>query len=56
MQKGLAYVSQLLARNGVNVIVALISPYMSFRDNAHEMIGEGFSEIWIKATPETCRQ
>jgi adenylylsulfate kinase len=54
--KRVAYVSQLLARNGVNVIVALISPYRSFRDNAREMIGEGFFEIWIKATPETCRQ
>ncbi|AFU57832.1 putative adenylylsulfate kinase [Candidatus Nitrososphaera gargensis Ga9.2] len=54
--KRVAYVSQLLARNGINVIVALISPYRSFRDNARAMIGEGFFEVWVKASPETCRQ
>jgi adenylyl-sulfate kinase len=54
--KRVAYVSQLLVRNGVNVIVALISPYRSFRDNARSMIGKNFVETWVKASPETCQK
>jgi adenylylsulfate kinase len=54
--KRVAYVSQLLARNGVVVIVALISPYRSFRENARALIGSKFIEVWVKASSETCKK
>lgn len=54
--KRVAYVSHLLARNGVVVVVALISPYRSFRENARKLIGQKFVEVWVKATSETCKK
>jgi adenylylsulfate kinase len=48
-----AYVSKLLARNGVAVIVALISPYRSFRDSIREQI-ENFIEVFVKCPVEEC--
>jgi adenylyl-sulfate kinase len=53
--KRVAYVSSLLARNGILVVVALISPYRSFRQDARDLIGEDFLEVWVKASLETCR-
>ena len=45
-----AYVAKVLARNGVVVIVALISPYETTRDYAREMVGrDRFVEVYIKA-------
>jgi len=47
------YVSKLLARNGVAVIVALIAPYRSFRQRVREEI-ENYVEIYVKASVEEC--
>ena len=49
------YIAKLLSRNGVITVVSLISPYREFRKYARETIGEGFIEVWVKASSETCR-
>ncbi len=41
-----AYVAHLLARNGVVVITALISPYREGRDYARQLIGD-FVEVYV---------
>jgi adenylylsulfate kinase len=48
-----AFLSQLLSRNGVITIVALISPYRSFREYARKL-GSNFVEVWVKCSLETC--
>ena len=48
-----AFLSQLLSRNGVITIVALISPYRSFREYARNL-GGNFVEVWVKCSLETC--
>lgn len=47
------FVSKLLARNGVAVNVALISPYREFRENAKKEINN-FLEVYIKTPLEIC--
>lgn len=55
--KRVAYVSHLLARNGIVVIVALISPFRESREYARKLIGRGnFIEVWTKCSIETCRK
>jgi adenylylsulfate kinase len=54
--KRVAYVSWLLSRNGIVAIVAIISPYRSFRQYARDLIGKDFLEVWVKASLETCRK
>jgi adenylyl-sulfate kinase len=49
----IAFVSKLLTRNGVAVIVAAISPYREGRELAREEI-QSFVEIWCKAAVEDC--
>jgi adenylylsulfate kinase len=39
-----AYLGQLLSRNGIITIVALISPFRSFRQHARNLIGKNFVE------------
>lgn len=52
-----SYVAKVLARNGVVVIVALISPYRTSRAKAREMIGpERFVETYVKAPLEVCEE
>jgi len=51
--KRVAYVSKLLSRNGIIAIVALISPYREFRENARKDIPD-FFEVYVKASIETC--
>lgn len=51
--KRVAYIAQLLARNGIAVIVALISPYRSFRAYARREIVD-FVEVYVKCSLETC--
>jgi adenylylsulfate kinase len=46
--RGGTYVSKLLARNEVIAIVALISPYRSFRGAARNLIGD-FVEVFVNA-------
>jgi adenylyl-sulfate kinase len=49
----IAFVSRLLTRNGVAVIVAAISPYREDRELAREEI-QSFVEIWCKASVDAC--
>ncbi|MDP9035580.1 MAG: adenylyl-sulfate kinase [Myxococcota bacterium] len=49
----IAFVAHLLARNGVTVIVAAISPFRAGRDSAREMIGD-FVEIHVAPPLEEC--
>nr|MDO8083035.1 adenylyl-sulfate kinase [Candidatus Freyarchaeota archaeon] len=51
--KRVAYVTKLLVRNGVAVIVGLISPFRNFRENARNQIGN-FVEVWVKCPLEEC--
>ena len=48
-----AYVSKLLARNGVAVLVCLVSPYRHVRAYARKEIGD-FIEVWTKCPLEIC--
>jgi adenylylsulfate kinase len=48
-----AFVSRLLARNGVAVIVALISPYRSFRAYVRESV-PNFVETYVRCPVEEC--
>ncbi|MDX2242840.1 MAG: adenylyl-sulfate kinase [Leptolyngbyaceae cyanobacterium bins.302] len=47
------YVANLLSRNGVIVIVALISPYRSVRDELRSTLNN-FVEIYVNAPLEVC--
>jgi adenylylsulfate kinase len=47
------YLSKLLSRNGIIVVVALISPYRSIREEARKSL-ENFIEIWVKCSLQTC--
>ena len=53
--KRVCYVSKLLSRNGVAVIVALISPYRKFREHVRNEI-EDFVEVYVKCSLDTCIQ
>ncbi len=53
----IAFVSQLLVRNGVSVIVAAISPYREERELARSIVGpERFIEVFVDAPLEVCIQ
>ena len=52
----IAFVADLLCRNGVPVITAAISPYAEIRDEARELMGERFVEVYVKASVETCAE
>lgn len=47
------YISKLLMRNGVNVVVSLISPYRKTRAYARNQL-ERFVEVYVKASIEEC--
>src|SRR4051812_42178043 len=49
----ITFVSKVLTRNGVVVIVAAISPYRESRERAREEI-QPFLEIWCSASVEAC--
>jgi adenylyl-sulfate kinase len=49
----IAFVSKLLTRNGVAVIVAAISPYREDRELAREEI-QSFVEVWCRASIDAC--
>ncbi len=51
-----SYVARMLARNGVAVLVAMITPYETSRQAARATVGEGFTEIWLRCPIEVCRQ
>jgi adenylylsulfate kinase len=48
-----AYVSHLLARNGVVVIACFVSPYRDIRREARELIKD-FVEVYVKCPLEVC--
>src|SRR5882672_8390258 len=47
----IAFVAQLLARNGAVAITAAISPYREIRDEAREKIGN-FVEVYVECSIE----
>ena len=51
----IAFVSKLLTRNGVAVIVAAISPYREDRELAREEI-QSFVEVWANASVDACAE
>jgi adenylylsulfate kinase len=52
----IAFVADLLSRNGVPVITAAISPYTETRREARKLMGERFIEVWVKASVEACAE
>jgi adenylyl-sulfate kinase len=52
----IAFVADLLSRNGVPVITAAISPYREIRREARDLMGERFIEVYVKASVETCAE
>jgi adenylyl-sulfate kinase len=52
----IAFVADLLSRNGVPVITAAISPYEALRGEARELMGDRFIEVYVKASVETCAE
>ena len=51
--KRVTYVAKVLTRNGVIVLVGLISPFRAFRQNAREEIGE-FIEVFVDTSLDEC--
>jgi adenylyl-sulfate kinase len=52
----IAFVADLLSRNGVPVITAAISPYRELRDESRELMGGRFIEVFVKASVEVCAE
>ena len=52
----IAYVADLLARNGVVTFVAAVSPYRRPRDDARARMGERFLEVYVRASVEACEE
>jgi adenylylsulfate kinase len=52
----IAFVANLLSRNGVPVITAAISPYRAIRDEARQMMDDRFIEVYAKASVEVCEE
>jgi len=52
----IAFVANLLSRNGVPVITAAISPYRAIRDEARQMMDDRFVEVYVKASIEACEE
>ncbi len=51
----IGFVSHLLTRNGVIVLVSAISPYRNIRDEVRNRIGD-FIEVYVSAPVEVCEQ
>ena len=51
----IGFVSHLLTRNGVIVMVSAISPYCAVRDEVRERIGD-FIEVYANAPLEVCEE
>jgi adenylylsulfate kinase len=51
----IGFVSHLLTRNGVIVLVSAISPYRDIRDEVKRKIGD-FVEVYVNAPLEVCEQ
>ncbi len=51
----IGFVSHLLTRNGVIVLVSAISPYRAIRDEVRDRIGD-FIEVYVSAPVEVCEE
>ena len=51
-----SFVAHLLARNGVAVIVAMITPYETSRQAARSEVSGKFVEVWLRCPIDVCRQ
>jgi adenylylsulfate kinase len=51
----IGFVSHLLTRNGVIVLVSAISPYRNIRDEVRDRIGD-FIEVYASAPVEVCEE
>lgn len=52
-----SYVSRMLARNGVAVLVAMITPYETSRQAARAEVGTTrFTEVWLSCPIEICQR
>ena len=52
----IAWVADLLTRNGVVTFVAAVSPYRGARDEARARMGERFMEVHVRASVEECER
>jgi adenylyl-sulfate kinase len=52
----IAWVADLLTRNGVVTFVAAVSPYRGARDEARARMGERFLEVHVRASVEECER
>ncbi|HYA58076.1 MAG TPA: adenylyl-sulfate kinase [Thermoplasmata archaeon] len=50
-----SYVARMLARNGVAVLVAMITPYETSRQAARAGVTNPFVEVWLRCPVEVCR-
>ncbi len=50
----IGFVANLLARNGVVVIVSAISPYRDVRDEVRQLHGGRFFEVYVSTPVEVC--
>jgi adenylylsulfate kinase len=51
-----SYVANRLARNGVAVLVSMVTPYETSRQAARGVAEVPFHEVWLKCPPEVLRQ
>ena len=49
-----AYLCHLLSKHGVVVLASFVSPYRENRDNARQLLGDRFSEIFVDTPVEEC--
>jgi 3',5'-nucleoside bisphosphate phosphatase len=52
----IAWVADLLARNGVVTFVAAVSPYRGARDEARARMGDRFLEVHVRASVDECER
>jgi adenylylsulfate kinase len=52
----IAWVADLLSRNGVVTLVAAVSPYRATRDEGRARMGERFVEVHVKASVDECER
>ncbi len=52
----IAWVADLLSRNGVITFVAAVSPYRATRDEARARMGERFVEVHVRASVDECER
>jgi adenylylsulfate kinase len=52
----IGFVAHLLARNGVVVVVSVISPYRAVRDELRELHGGRFFEVHVATPVDVCAQ